>query len=142
MKSRKEVLELARAWLQAEEEAEAAKARVDEAKENEAEARDDFSEKAHEYNYCLGDINQEVDDEADEDDDPNNARFYTAEPESIRALADAAEEAEAARLEWLNAAEETDIAEDKKEEAEAAATKEFLNFIKEVKQIIDDIKEL
>ena len=142
MKSRKEVLELARAWLQAEEEAEAAKARVDEAKENEAEARDDFSEKAHEYNYCLYDINQEVNDDPDADDDPDNDRFFTADPDIIRSLADAAEEAEVARARWKDATEETDIAGDDAKEAEAAATKEFLNFIKEVKQIIDDIKEL
>ena len=142
MKSRKEVLELARAWLQAEEEAEAAKARVDEAKENEAEARDNFIDKAHEYNYCLDDINQEVNDEPNEDDDPDNYRFFTADPDIIRSLADAAEAAETARAKWKDATEETDIATDDEKDAEAAATKEFLNFIKEVKEIIDNIKEL
>lgn len=142
MKSRKEVLELARAWLQAEEEAEAAKARVDEAKENEAEARDDFSDKAREYNYCLDDVNQDVNDEPNEDDDPDNYRFFAADPDIIRSLADAAEEAEVARAKWKDATEETDIAVDDAKDAEAAATKEFMNFIKEVKQIIDDIKEL
>lgn len=141
MISRKEVLELARAWLQAEEDAEAAKARSDEAKENEAEARDDFSEAAKNYNYELGDFS-EIDDRPEESDDPNNERFFSAELESVKALADAAEDAEAARLKWLDAAEERDIAGYDEEKAEAAATKEFLNFIKEVKEIIDNIKEL
>lgn len=142
MKSRKEVLELARAWLQAEEEAEAAKARVDEAKENETEARDDFSDKAREYNYCLDDVNQDVNDEPNEEDDPDNYRFFTADPDMIRSLADAAEAAETARAKWKDATEETDIATDDEKDAEEAATKEFLNFIKEVKVIIDEIKEL
>lgn len=142
MISRKEVLELAKAWLQAEEDADAAKARVDEAKENEAEARDDFSDKAREYNYCLDDINQDVNDEPNEEDDPDNYRFFTADPDIIRSLADAAEAAETARAKWKDATEEREIAGYDEEKAEEAATKEFMNFIKEVKEIIDNIKEL
>lgn len=142
MISRKEVLQIARAWLQAEEDAEGAKARVDEAKENEAEARDDFSDKAREYNYCLDDVNQDVNDEPDEDDDPDYYKFFTADPDSIRSLADAAQEAEIARAKWKDEKEAREEAEAEEEKAEAAATKEFLNFIKEVKKIIDEIKEL
>lgn len=142
MISRKELLQIARAWLQAEEDAESAKAITDEAKENEAAARDDFSDKAREYNYCLYDINQEVNDEPDEDDDPNNARFFTADPDIIRTLADAAEAAEYARSKWIDAIEEREIAGCYEEKAEEAATKEFMNFIKEVKEIIDNTKEL
>lgn len=141
MISRKEIFQIARAWMQAEEDAEAAKARTDEAKENEATARYDFSEAAHDYNYLLTDL-QEMDDSPEEGDDPNNARFFSAELEDVKALADAAEAAETARSKWIDAAEERDIAAYDEEKAEAAATKEFMNFLKEIKEIINDIKEL
>lgn len=80
-------------------------------------ARDEFNEKAREYNNALDEINQTINDEAEESDDPEDYRFYAPEKSYIEEAAFAADDAEVARQNWEDAQEQWDEAETRADEA-------------------------